>query len=334
MDRTADPRPQPPHIHAGTDVGRLMRCVLYALIPGAALQVYLFGPGVAANLLLAAATAVAAEALMLGLRRRSLAALADASALLTGTLLALALPPAAPAWLVVTGSLFAIVLVKQLYGGLGYNVFNPAMAAYAMLLIAFPLEMTRWPPSLLEAGVPWARLGLDGVTAATPLDGLRTGLLAGRSLAEPAWRDTLAGHFGGRAVEWINLGYLAGGLWLLSARAITWHIPAGMLAALALAAAVAGLADPLHQPGALFHLFSGAAMLGAFFIATDPVTAATTPLGRVLFGAGCGLLVFIIRAYGGYPDAVAFAVLLMNLAAPTLDRITRPRTYGHRRRRR
>jgi electron transport complex protein RnfD len=265
--------------------------------------------------------------------------LQDGSALLTGVLLALALPPLAPWWIPVVGSLFAIVIAKQLYGGLGYNPFNPAMAGYVVLLISFPRELSLWPATghvlglldslqLVFAGNLPDTLTLDAITMATPLDAVKTRLGLSETLTEI--HDTAVfGSFAGAGWEWLNLWFLLGGLWLLQQKVIKWQIPAGMLAGLFLTALLFYAWNPDIYASPLFHLFSGAAMLGAFFIATDPVSASTTPRGRLYFGFGIGVLTYVIRTWGGYPDGVAFAVLLMNMAAPTIDYYTRPRVFGH-----
>ena len=326
-------------------VSRLMGQVLLALVPGVAALVWYFGWGVVVNLVIAGATALAGEALVLRLRRRPVGrTLADLSALVTAALLAVALPPLLPWWMTVLGTLFAIVFVKHLYGGLGYNPFNPAMAAYVLLLISFPVEMTRWlPPAMLTdvhlgfgdvlraifTGQLPDALTWDAVTSATPLDEMRTGLEFNRTISEirasPLWGD-----FGARGWEWVGNWFGLGGLYLLWRRVIDWRIPVGVLAGLLLIAGLFWLYDPETVPFPGFHLFSGGTILGAFFIATDPVTAATTPRGRLIYGLLIGVLVFVIRTWGGYPDAVAFAVLLMNMAAPTIDQYTRPRVFGVR----
>jgi electron transport complex protein RnfD len=318
----------------------MMRFVLLALLPGSLCAGWLFGWGVLVNILLAGLAASVAEAAMLAARKRPvLPALQDGSALLTGVLLALALPPLAPWWIPVSGSLFAIVIAKQLYGGLGYNPFNPAMAGYVVLLISFPLELSLWPATgrmldlqetllLVFSGSLPDTLTLDAITMATPLDAVKTRLGLSETLTEI--RDTgVFGSFAGAGWEWLNLWFLLGGLWLLQQRIITWQIPAGMLAGLFLTALLFYAWNPDIYSSPLFHVFSGAAMLGAFFIATDPVSACTTPRGRLYFGLGIGVLTYVIRTWGGYPDGVAFAVLLMNMAAPTIDYYTRPRVFGH-----
>jgi len=311
--------PSPPYIVAGFTVPRVMFQVLAALAPVLAVLVYLHGPRPVMLLVVAAVTALACEALAMRLRGRAARpALRDGSVLVTAALLALAVPPGLPWWLLVFGTAVAVLLAKHAYGGLGQNPFNPAMVGYAVLLVSFPLEMTQWP----APGAGW-----DAVTGATALDTLRTGLRESYTMQEilagPAF-----GRVGASGGEWVNLAALAGGLYLLARRVIRWHIPVAVLAGLAVPAALAHLFDPGAYAGAAFHLASGAAMLGAFFIATDPVSAATSDRGRLVYGAGIGLLTWIIRSWGGFPEGLAFAVLLMNLAAPLIDRYTVPRIHG------
>ncbi len=333
-----------PHVHLDSSVSLAMRRVIYALLPALAIQVFYFGWGPLINVVFASLVALACEALMLKVRGRPVRPfLMDGSVVVTAMLLAMALPQLAPWWLTLIGVAFAVVIGKHLYGGLGYNPFNPAMLGYVLLLISFPLEMTTWvtPRPLLADpvgfgdalsaifnGVLSGGVGIDTITSATPLDHMKTQVNLAHTvqevLGEPAY-----GMLGGRGWEMIHLALLGGGLWMIYKHVITWHIPVAMLGALALMAGAFHLVDPGHYPSPLFHLFSGAAMLGAFFIATDPVSASTTPRGRLFYGAGIGVLVYIIRTWGGYPDGVAFAVLLMNMAAPTIDYYTQPRVFGH-----
>lgn len=312
--------PLPPHVVAGYSVPRVMFQVLLALVPVVGVHVHLFGPRPLVLLAVACVAALSCEALALALRRRNpQPSVRDGSVLVTAALLALAVPPTLPLWLVVFGVAVAVLIAKHAYGGLGQNPFNPAMVGYAVLLVSFPLEMTRWP----AAGAEW-----DAMTGATALDTLRTGLRQSYTMQEilsgPAF-----GQVGATGGEWINLAALAGGLYLLARGIIRWHIPAAMLAGLAIPAALFNLFDPGAHAGAAFHLAAGATMLGVFFIATDPVSAATSDRGRLLYGAGIGALTWVIRTWGGFPDGVAFAVLLMNLAVPLIDRYTVPRIYGH-----
>jgi len=330
-----------PHLPVTGSVPAMMQRVLIALLPGIVCAFWFFGWGILFNILLATAAAIGAEAGMLALRKKPVAdALLDGSAVVTGVLLALALPPLAPWWIPVIGSLFAIVVAKQLYGGLGYNPFNPAMVGYVVVLISFPLELTLWPqpgtsPGLVDTlalvfnGTLPADTTLDALTMATPMDTIKTRLGLSETLGEIRV-GPLFGYFAGTGWEWINFWFLVGGLWLLQARVIQWQIPLGMLTGLFLVALAFYVTGPDIFPSPLFHLFSGAAMLGAFFIATDPVSASTTTRGRVIFGAGIGVLTYVIRTWGGYPDGVAFAVLLMNMAAPVIDHYTQPRVFGHR----
>ncbi len=349
MNTPLPPITSSPHGHQGGDTAVLMRRVIYALLPAIAGYVWYFGWGIVINILIAVVAALLAEAAILRLRGRPVApSLGDGSAALTAVLLAFALPPLAPWWLPTIGALFAIVFAKQLYGGLGHNPFNPAMAGYVLLLISFPREMTSWlPPTTVSEYFPGLRdtlgyvffghlphgLSLDAVTAATPLDTVRSAVGIDAALDELRQTSPLFGMAGGHGWTTVNALLLLGGAWLLWQRIITWHVPVAMLGTLFGLALLFWLFDPQHNPTPLFHLFSGAAILGAFFIATDPVSGATTPRGRLLFGAGCGALTFVIRTWGGYPDGVAFSVLLMNMAAPLLDHYSRPRIYGHPRRR-
>ncbi|MDH5786437.1 MAG: electron transport complex subunit RsxD, partial [Chromatiales bacterium] len=327
-----------PHLHGPTSLNRVMLQVCLALFPALAAHAWLFGWGIVFNVVIATVTALGSEALILKLRERPVApALLDGSALVTALLLAIALPPLAPWWLVVVGSAFAIVFAKQLYGGLGFNPFNPAMVGYVVLLISFPREMTSWlsPAELRESGITLgmtmsAVLGsgtIDTLSGATPLDTLRTQLGMGVEMGK-VMSASLFGQLGGRGWEILNGLILLGGVWLLFKRVISWHVPVAMLGSLFVMAGIFHLINPAAYADPLFHLFSGGAMLGAFFIATDPVSGATSNRGRLLFGAGVGILTFIIRSWGGYPDGVAFSVLLMNMAAPTIDYYTRPRVFG------
>lgn len=341
-----------PHQHNQRSTAQLMRLVTLACLPGIAVQAVLFGYGVIIQLLLAIVTAWCSEALVLKLRNKAiLPRLKDNSAMLTAVLLAIAIPPYAPWWIIVIGTAFAIIMVKQLYGGLGNNLFNPAMAAYVLLLVSFPLQMTQWlPPLSLQSvslspadavcavfsqyscsGFSLTQLqsSVDGITMATPLDTLRTDLSRGLTLDESLAKPVFFA-FAGTGWLWLNLAYLLGGLLLIQQKIISWRIPVAVLGSLFVLSAISSLAAPDAMAGPLFHLFSGGTMLAAFFIATDPVSASTTNRGRLIYGGLIGLLVFLIRNFGGYPDAYAFAVLLANMAVPLIDYYTRPRTYGHR----
>ena len=331
-----------PYLSSAPSVSVIMLKVMLALVPAIAAYVWVFGAGILVMLALASITALCAEALMLKLRNRPIKPfLMDGSALLTAWLLALSLPPLAPWWLVVVGTLFAIVIAKQLYGGLGYNPFNPAMVGYAVLLISFPVIMTHWPApiELAQAKFSFANqlqyifgvtsgMSLDAVSMATPLDYLKTQLTLHHTVQEIV-SATQFGLLGAKGTELIVGAYLLGGLYLLQQRLITWHLPIAFLVVLALMAGVFFMVDPTHFANPLFHLFTGASMLGAFFIITDPVSGPTTPKGKLVFAAGIAILTYLIRVYGGYPDGVAFSVLLMNMCVPLIDAWTQPRVFGH-----
>lgn len=309
-----------PHTHHTNQTGRVMRHVLYACLPALLCMGYFWGLGIVFNVMWCCVLAVAIEALCLKLRHKPiLFYVRDYSALVTGVLLGSALPAFAPWWLSAIGVFFAIAISKHLYGGLGQNPFNPAMIAYALLLVSFPIEMTRWPTTLIDSHTAWLSfLGqsphLDQLSGATPLDSFKTS------------HQITTHHF---QWLWINGAFLLGGAYLLAQKIITWHIPSTFLACLTLFATLFYVIDPTMYASPWFHLSTGATMMGAFFIATDPVSAASSPQGRLLYGAGIGTLIYIIRTWGGYPDAVAFAVLLMNLCAPLIDIFVQPRTFGH-----
>ncbi|WP_461536262.1 electron transport complex subunit RsxD [Spongorhabdus nitratireducens] len=335
-----------PHTRGAETTSRVMQLVMLAALPGLLVTTAMFGWGTFINLIWISLIAVGSEALVARLRKRPVAFyLRDYSALVTAVLLALALPPLAPWWLTLIGTAFAIIVAKHLYGGLGQNPFNPAMVGYVLLLISFPADMVNWLPAAgtpgyetlsfgqsLQAIFPFlgGNLDYDAITMATALDVVRENSSLTWSELQ-ATNAALGGTFAGKGWEWVNIAYLAGGLFLLYRKVFTWHAPVGMLGALIVMSLVFknGSGSDTHGT-VLFHLLSGATMLGAFFIVTDPVSGATSNRGRLIFGAGVGILVYVIRAWGGYPDAVAFAVLLMNMAAPTIDYYTQPRTYGHK----
>ncbi|MDD5390476.1 MAG: RnfABCDGE type electron transport complex subunit D [Gallionellaceae bacterium] len=335
-----------PHAHAATSVSQVMATVMLALTPATLFGFWLYGWPAINLWVVSLAVAVLAEAATLKIMARPVrGALFDGSALLTAWLLALSLPPWAPWWLAALGSLFAIVIAKQVFGGLGQNLFNPAMAARVMLLISFPLEMTTWlaPMPITSAAAPGYLQGLaitfagvtpaDAVSSATLLGHVKTDLGRGFGLDQilaGIWQplDMLWGQRGGSLGETSAVLLLAGGLILIARRVITWHIPLAMLAGVALPALLAHLIAPGHTPGLAYHLLSGGLILGAFFIATDPVSSPNSTGGQLLFGFACGLLTWIIRTWGGYPEGVAFAVMLMNAANPVIDRYFKPRIYG------
>jgi len=336
-----------PYAHARASVGRTMALVMLALLPATAFGLYQFGWPALFLFAVTLGAALLFEALSLRISGKPVRPfLLDGSALLTGWLLAMTLPPWAPWWIGAVGAFLAIVIGKQVFGGIGQNLFNPAMVARVALLISFPLEMTLFtaPAPLFSAQAPGfleslaitfggGSSAVDAVTSATTLGHIKTELSRGVAMdqaaagSESLWQLTW-GQAAGSLGETSALLLLAGGLFLIHRKIITWHIPLAMLGTLALLAALFHLIDPDRYVGPLTHLLSGAAILGAFFIATDLVTSPVSIRGQLLFGAGCGLLVFVIRTWAGYPEGVAFAVLLMNACTPLIDHYLKPRIYG------
>lgn len=320
----------------GLDPRPAMSLVLLACLPGLLAQLWHYGFGTLLQLILAIPCALACEALVRHLRGQHIAPadalfgrpwLAEGSALVTATLLALALPPYCPAWLTLLASTAAILLGKSVFGGFGRNPFNPAMLGFALALLAFPVQMAQWPIAgqphgLLAALQQVLGLGsglVDGWSQATVLDSLRHNDRL--TLDELFARNAAFGHVGGRGAEWVNLAFLAGGLWLLQRRVIRWHAPVGLIAGLFVASLLGWNGSGSDSNGSpLLHLFSGATLLGAFFIVTEPVSGPSADRARLVFGLGVGVLVYAIRTWGGYADGMAFAVLLMNLAVPALER--------------
>ncbi|MGD9842868.1 MAG: electron transport complex subunit RsxD [Steroidobacteraceae bacterium] len=335
--------PTAPHLHHAPSVTQVMGLVLLALLPATCVQVYFFGYGLLLQLILAAASGLLCEALALRLRHKPMIPyLTDGSVLVTAALLAMSMPPLAPWWLVVSATAFAVLLGKHAYGGLGFNPFNPAMLGYAVLLVSFPRQMTSWLPAagVRSLELSWNQtvqavftgqlpevLTVDVLSGASPLAALKTGLSLRQTMDE-IFTQPVFGSFAGQGWQWTSVALLIGGLALLTLRIIRWQIPVGVLLGLASCAWLMNLSDPGQHASVTFHLFSGATMLGAFFIATDPVTAAASPRGRLIYGIGIGTLSYVIRDFGNYHDGVAFAVLLMNLAVPLIDKFTIPRIYG------
>ncbi|GAB4122094.1 MAG: electron transport complex subunit RsxD [Wenzhouxiangellaceae bacterium] len=333
-----------PHIPAQNSVQKVMAQVLVALLPGVLAYLYYFGIGMLVQIVLALSFAYLFEWLSLLLRKQPLRMfMGDLSAAVTALLFALSLPPLAPWWCSLIGMLFAIVIAKHVFGGLGHNRFNPAMVGLAVLLISFPRIFTYWTPPLMLADTslslgdvlytifssqPPGALGWDAITQATPLDQLSTGAATGLLVTEVR-QNPVFGDFGGLGWEWIANWYAIGGLWLLWRRVINWRVPVALLLTTFLLTTPFYLFDPDANPLPLQHIFSGATVLAAFFIATDPVSGSATPRGQLLFGVGVAIIMLSIRRWGAYPDGVAFAILVMNMFAPLLDQYTRPRVFGH-----
>ena len=328
-----------PFLRQPASVQFVMLKVLGALLPGIGIYIWFFGWAVVVQIAIASTTALVAEAIMLSIRKKPIRQfVTDGSALVTAWLIALTLSPIVPWWLTVLAVLIAIVVAKHLYGGLGQNPFNPAMVAFCTMIVAYPQLMSQWPAAgFTDFGAQMQAIfghrDLDAIVMATPLDALRTALHTAEAKATVSGvlgSNASFGNIGGKGWEWIAFGYLLGGLWLIQQRIITWHVPAAFLGTLGLAALFGNLASPDQYVGPAFHLVTGGAMLGAFFIATDPVSGSTTPRGKLIFAAGLAFLTWIIRTFGAYPDGIAFATLLMNICVPLIDMYTQPKVFGHK----
>lgn len=343
---------QSPIIHASPydwgqqNVRKVMMQVQMATTPAILVHVYFYGIGILVQIAIGLAFALAAEAVMLKWRNKPLKPyLTDWSLVITVIGIAFCLPPTSPWWLIALASVFAIGIAKHLFGGLGYNVFNPAMAGYVFVLLSFPALVSQWTlPNylvstpldawqtiqLIFTGQLPTHLSFDALTGATPLEAARTGILNNQELSN-IYADEIvfAGQSFAISQFWLSMTFLAGGLWLLYKGVIRWQMPVGFLLSLCLLAIAFHWYDAERYAGVSFHLFSGATLFAAFFIITDPVTGSTTPSGRLYFAMGIGALVYIIRTWGGYADAIAFAVLMMNMLVPWIDAMTIPRVYGY-----
>jgi electron transport complex protein RnfD len=338
-----------PFTHGSNSVQRTMFTVLAALVPATLFNLWLFGWPAIFLFLVTMAACMACEALCIRLSGGSAdKVLGDGSVMITGWLLALSLPPWAPWWVAVVASVFAVALAKHAFGGLGQNVFNPAMVARVALLVSFPVQMTAFvtPKPLFSADAPGiaGSLGitfghafqLDTMSAASALGHVKTELSRGIPVSEsvgklPGLVDMLIGIHPGSMGETSAILILAGGLFLLWRRIISWHIPVSVMGTLFVMGLVFHGVNPDRFIGGTYHLLSGATFLGAFFIATDYVTSPVSKQGQIVFGIGVGLLTWIIRTFAGYPEGMAFAVLLMNALAPIIDHHVRPRVFGRTR---
>ena len=314
-----------PHIHDGQTTSGIMRLVIFALLPAALFSVYIFGISSLRVIIISICSALVFELLSLRIMKRPVN-VRDGSAVLTGLLLALNLPPGSPWWLVVTGTFFAIVVAKQFFGGLGYNLFNPALIGRVVLLISFPVQMTRW--------IAPSKWGADAVTTATPLGRIAESLEALGHIEMGFGREEiiklLIGYKGGCLGEISIILLLAGGLFLIAKKVISWHIPVTFIGSVWVVTGIFHLIDPAHYANPVFHLLTGGLFLGAIFMATDYVTSPMTPLGKIIFGVGCGVITVLIRLFGVYPEGVSFAILLMNAATPLIDRYTKQKVFGAR----
>lgn len=319
-----------PHIHSDRTSRKLMYDVVIALVPAFLVSLYLFGISAFIVTAVAIISCLFFEFVIQKYILKTNTTISDGSALLTGILLAFNLPSNIPVWMIIVGSLVAIGIAKLSFGGLGFNIFNPALVARVFLLVSFPVQMTSWPSPVVN-NTSFA----DAVTGATPLGIVKEGLQYGETMTElsskiPSLSELFLGISGGSIGEMSGLALLLGGIYLLVRRVISWHIPVTMLLTIAVMTGIFWLVDPLHYADPLFHLFAGGAILGAFFMATDLVTSPVTRKGMVIFAVGIGAITVVIRLFGAYPEGVSFAILIMNALVPLINKYFKPRRFGEK----
>ena len=313
-----------PHAHEGISIKKVMFKVNIALAPAVLLGIMQFGMPALFLVITTIVSALICEVVSLKLNPRAEGEINDRAVILTALILGMSLPPHAPLWIGALGAAFAIFFGKQVYGGLGQNLFNPAMLARVVLLISFPVEMTKWiTPSAFYDGV-WYKMGVDGVSGATTL-----GLTKEGAQTSFHWLSHVLGTSTGSLGETSAVLMLVGGIWLIQQQVFSWHVPVATILGCLLPGTAMWFADPSAVPEPLAQLTSGGLLMCAFFIATDPVTTPTSNRGKLIFGAGTGFLIFVIRTFGNFPEGVAFSILIMNAVTPLIDQYTRPRMYGY-----
>ncbi len=312
-----------PHVHSGESVQKIMLSVIIALMPALAVSIFYFGLPVIVLTLVSVGSCVLFEYLIQRFIMKVPTTISDCSAVVTGLLLAFNVPANLPVWMLVVGALVAIGVAKMPFGGLGHNLFNPAIVARVFMLISFPAAMTTWPtPTPL-----WNFHFADMVTGPTPLGILKEGSVV--NMGEmPGYLDLLVGQMGGSFGEISAIALLLGAIYLLWKRVITWHIPVAFILTVFIFSGIFYLIDPTQYANPFFHILTGGLLLGALFMATDMVTSPTSPTAMLVFGAGCGLITIIIRLFGAYPEGVSFSILLMNATVPLLNRWFKPKTYA------
>ena len=331
---------QSPFVQKAPTVTLVMMIVMFALLPGILAYIFFFGIGVLLNLTIAIITALISEYFVLKIRNLPVKLfITDGSAVVAASLLALSIPSIAPWWIIVIGTLFTIIIAKHFYGGLGSNLFNPAMVGYAVLLISFPAVMTKWPlpaSHLLDFNIAQqiqiffygTKEMIDSVSSATPLDYIKTQIFLGKPFDLNFTNGMPINSYFNASII-ISLSFLLGGVFMWWIKIITWHLPVTFLLSLALISTIFWLIDSSQYLPPFIHLLSGGTLLCAFFIITDPVSGPTTPKGKIFFAFGVALLVYLIRVFGGYPEGIAFAVIFMNICVPLIDSLTQPKVFGH-----
>ncbi len=315
-----------PHVHGGDSIEKNMYGVLIALVPTFIFSIVFFGLGAILVTLTSVVACLVFEYVIQKYLMKQRPTIWDGSAIITGVLLAFNLPSSLPLWIVVIGALVAIGIGKMSFGGLGNNIFNPALVGRVFLLISFPVQMTTWP-------VPNGFATADAVTGATPLalvkEAVKNGQSVGDALSSAGFStgNLILGNMGGSLGEVAAIGLLLGFAYMLIRKIISWHIPVAIFATVIVFSGILNLADPAQFAGPVFHLFTGGLMLGAIFMATDYVTSPMTHKGMLIYGVGIGLLTVIIRVFGAYPEGMSFAILIMNGFTPLINRYCKPRRF-------
>jgi len=315
-----------PHVHGGDSIEKNMYGVLIALVPAFIFSIVFFGLGAILVTLTSVVACLVFEYVIQKHLMKQRPTIWDGSAIITGVLLAFNLPSSLPLWIVVIGALVAIGIGKMSFGGLGNNIFNPALVGRVFLLISFPVQMTTWP-------VPNGFATADAVTGATPLalvkEAVKNGQTVGDALSSAGFStgNLILGNIGGSLGEVAAIGLLLGFAYMLIRKIISWHIPIAIFATVIVFSGILNLADPAQFAGPVFHLFTGGLMLGAIFMATDYVTSPMTHKGMIIYGVGIGLLTVIIRVFGAYPEGMSFAILIMNGFTPLINRYCKPRRF-------
>lgn len=314
-----------PHVHSGDSTQKIMYRVIYAMIPALAWSVFVFGLDALLVTLIAIVASLAFEYVIQKYLMKVKPTVTDGSALVTGILLAFNVPSNLPWWIIVIGALVAIGIGKLSFGGLGSNIFNPALVGRVFLLISFPVQMTSWPVN--------SHSGIDAITTATPLGLIKEGISNGTPLSEisahlPSTIDLLFGNTGGSLGEISALLLIIGGLYMLWKKVITWHIPVSIIGTVAVIAAIFWLVNPEIYINPVFHILTGGLMLGAIFMATDMVSSPMTPKGQIIYGVGIGVITISIRMFGAYPEGISFAILIMNAVTPLINNYVKPKRFG------
>ena len=319
-----------PHVHSAKSTKNLMYDVLYALIPAFLVSIYLFGISALVVTSVAIISCILFEYVIQKFLLKTEVTVSDGSALLTGVLLAFNVPSSLPIWMVIVGSLIAIGVAKLSFGGLGYNIFNPALVARVFLLVSFPVQMTSWP-------VPFENnMSLvDAISGETTLGIIKEGLMYGETMTTladklPSSMDLLLGLTSGSVGEMSGLALLIGGVFMLARKVITWHIPVTVLLTMFVMTGIFWLINPEQYANPLIHVLSGGAILGAFYMATDLVTSPVTKKGMIIFAIGIGVLTVVIRLFGAYPEGISFAIIIMNAFVPLINTYFKPRRFGNR----